>query len=434
MIRFPRRLLLYLGLSIGAIFGTILTLTIQRGYFLPGRPVWYGDKAVIHILIAEKKKGLFFGMILFLTLGMFFDAARAAEAGKDTTEAETEAETETASLSLNKSSIVMLAGKTYRLRATSVNLPSAIKWRSSDKTVAKVDGTGKVKAKAVGTAIIRAKAGKYKTTCRVTVIQASLNKTRLSLGRGKSKKLKLSGTDVGVTWKSSDPEIVSVNAAGKVKAKKEGTAKIYAGVGVNRLTCQVTVTRDRWDRLLDEYQDDAKTNQLVFVKYTGGSDATVQMYVKSGKKWKRIVNCSAYVGKNGIDKARQGDMRTPTGTFSLTQAYGIKDDPGAKLPYVKVDENLYWCADENYYNQLIDIREKPHSCSGEHLIDYAPNYYYGMFLDYNKENEYKKGAAIFLHCTGPKVYTAGCIAVSQANMIKIIQNAGDGAKICIYPA
>lgn len=197
--------------------------------------------------------------------------------------------------------------------------------------------------------------------------------------------------------------------------------------------CRVTVSGDRWDQLLEKYRDDTETNQLVFVRYTGGSNATVQMYTKSGKKWKRILNCEGYVGSNGIGKTEEGDKKTPTGTFNLTQAFGIEDDPGAGTSYVKVNEYLYWCGDQPYYNRLVDIREHPHICHGEHLIDYAPHYNYGMFLDYNKKCTYGKGSAIFLHCTGSNPYTAGCIAVSQEDMIKIIKKAKKGTKICIYP-
>lgn len=195
---------------------------------------------------------------------------------------------------------------------------------------------------------------------------------------------------------------------------------------------KITVMKDKWGQLLDKYRADESTNQLVFVKYTGGSSARVEMYQKSGTSWDCILDCSGYVGQNGIDKQIEGDRKTPTGTFNLTSAFGIRKDPGAKMPYVRVNKYLYWCGDAQYYNRLIDVREKPHVCSGEHLIDYVPHYYYGMFLDYNKECTYKKGSAIFLHCTGSNPYTGGCIAVSQADMIKIIQNAEPGAKICIY--
>ena len=66
------------------------------------------------------------------------------------------------------------------------------------------------------------------------------------------------------------------------------------------------------------------------------------------------------------------------------------------------------------------------------MIDYIPQYNYGMVLDYNSACTYGAGSAIFLHCKGTGSYTAGCIAVSQKNMIKILNNAEQGAKICIY--
>lgn len=336
-------------------------------------------------------------------------------------------------LRLNKTSVVMIRGTSCSLKASGADPSLQLRWGSSDRSVAVVDSSGKVTAKAAGSARIIVKAGDLRTTCKVKVIDAELSARSVSLVKGRTDRLKVSGTSRKVTWKSSNSRIVAVNSSGKIRAKRTGTAVIYARIGVSRLSCRVTVTYDRWDRLRDKYRDDDETNQLVLVRYQGGSRANVQMYRKSGRKWKRILDCQGYVGSNGIDKVREGDRRTPTGTFTLTQAFGIKDDPGAKVPYVKVNSNLYWCADSVRYNQLIDITKLPHTCVGEHLIDYVPNYNYGMFLDFNKDCTVGKGAAIFLHCTGYNAYTAGCIAVSQTDMIKIIQNAEKGAKICIYP-
>lgn len=368
------------------------------------------------------RPGLFFCLLLVLLLGS------ACAAGAE------ESASGGSSPRLSKTSILMIRGKSYRLKISGNETSAKVKWRSANKKVATVSSTGKVKAKAAGKTKITAKVGGVKLRCKVTVVSASLNLKKVSLEIGKTKKLKVSGTSRKATWKSSDPQVVTVNRAGKIKARKAGTATISATIGVSKLKCKVTVGGDRWDQLLEQYRDDAKTNQLVFVRYTGGSSAKVQMYQKSGRKWKRIVNCSGYVGSNGIGKTKEGDKKTPTGTFNLTQAFGIKADPGAGTSYVQINQYLYWCGDQPYYNQLIDIRNHPHTCRGEHLIDYTPQYYYGMFLDYNKDCVYGKGSAIFLHCTGSNPYTAGCIAVSQENMIKIIQNAKSGAKICIYPA
>ena len=102
------------------------------------------------------------------------------------------------------------------------------------------------------------------------------------------------------------------------------------------------------------------------------------------------------------------------------------------MPYVRVNQYLYWCGDSYMYNRLVDIRKHPHKCAGEHLIDYTQCYAYGMFLDYNSTNTPGKGSAIFLHCKGSSGYTAGCVAVSRQNMIEILRQVTDGARICIY--
>ena len=55
------------------------------------------------------------------------------------------------------------------------------------------------------------------------------------------------------------------------------------------------------------YQNDGGVNQLLFVQYTGGSRADVLLYVKESGTWKCILTCDGEVGKNGIDKVKEGD-------------------------------------------------------------------------------------------------------------------------------
>ena len=336
-------------------------------------------------------------------------------------------------LKMKTTSLVMIGDSSHKLKLSKTNITGQVVWKSSNPKIATVNSKGKVKAKKKGKVTITAEADGCLATCKIKVITAQLSAADLTLNRGKSKTLKVIGTSKKVTWKSSDPTVATVSSKGKVKAKKKGTAKITAAIGASTLTCKVTVNTTKWDDILDSYQNDDSINQLLFVKYTGGSKAKVILYNKDNGKWKKILSCSGEVGKNGIDKQREGDKKTPTGIFNLTHGFGIKKNPGTKVPYVKVNSNLYWCGDQNYYNQLIDITEKPHHCTGEHLIDYTQCYAYGMFLDYNKECTLGKGSAIFLHCKGNSGYTAGCVAVSQENMIKILRSVEPGAKICIYP-
>ena len=73
---------------------------------------------------------------------------------------------------LNKSSLTLDEGKTYRLKATvspSNATNKTVKWTSSKKSVATVDSKGNVKAVAPGKATITAKSGSKSAKCTVTV-------------------------------------------------------------------------------------------------------------------------------------------------------------------------------------------------------------------------------------------------------------------------
>ena len=188
-----------------------------------------------------------------------------------------------------------------------------------------------------------------------------------------------------------------------------------------------------WEELFEKYKNDAGVSNLIFVKYTGGTTANVYLYHKNNGSWSRVVSCSGYVGRNGIDKVKEGDGKTPTGTYSLTGALGIKNKPTTSLPYTKITSTMYWCADQNYYNQLVDVAAHPHSCKGEHLINYSGYYNYVITYAYNASYTYGKGSALFFHCTANgSTKTAGCVAISEANVLKIMKYVGVGDKICIY--
>ena len=238
--------------------------------------------------------------------------------------------------------------------------------------------------------------------------------------------------------------MVSIKAEAK-KNVKDYSKKIY--------------NKTRWQTIQKDYLS-SETDRLIFVKYKNGSKATVEMWKKISKKveisskdnavdivtdetvnyslektWKRIMSCNAYVGKNGINKVRQGDCKTPVGIYNITMAFGRRKSPGtAGISYTKLNKYHYWSAEKATYNTFIDVRKLGRKqMSGEHLINYNPWYNYSLALDYNKKCTYLKGSAIFLHCTGRgRTYTAGCIAVSEKNMKKIVKNTTKHTKICIY--
>lgn len=196
-------------------------------------------------------------------------------------------------------------------------------------------------------------------------------------------------------------------------------------------------TSVKWERLLKAYQNDNSTDCLIFVKYKENSRAQLELYKKERTKgedhWRMLLSCGAFTGKNGLDKREEGDGKTPTGTFLITEAFGIKDDPGTALSYTKVNEYHYWSEEEETYNQLIDVRKLgKKKIKGEHLTAYAPAYHYALVIGYNTEGIYKKGSAIFLHGKTDKSYTAGCVAISEANMKRVLKNVTEHTRICIY--
>lgn len=174
------------------------------------------------------------------------------------------------------------------------------------------------------------------------------------------------------------------------------------------------------------------------IKCTHDYFAELTIYEAIGEKYVAIFNCPAVIGKNGPGKQAEGDTKTPLGTWTIGKAYGIKDDPGALLPYTKVTEDMYWCATGNHgtkYNQLIYRSEEPEEDykEDEHLIDYPGVYNYFIDLGYNKSCAPYAGNAIFLHVWRAEDHpTGGCVAVSEENIITILKMVPSGTTVTIY--
>lgn len=121
-------------------------------------------------------------------------------------------------------------------------------WNSSDESVAYYkDGT--IYAAGAGTAKITASVGSVSAACDVRVVidgGITITPNRVSLETGNSKQLTANATGdlkgQKITWRSSNPAVASVDAAGKVRANKEGSAEITAEALGVKAACQVTVT------------------------------------------------------------------------------------------------------------------------------------------------------------------------------------------------
>lgn len=138
---------------------------------------------------------------------------------------------------LSDSSLVLELGhyKTLKVSGTS----SKVTWSTSNSWIADVTSSGKVTAKAAGTATITAKVNGKKLTCKVTVLRQK-NKN-LTLKPKDSFNLKIEGTSSKISWNSSNPSVAKVDANGKVTAVAVGTATINATVSGKTISSQVNV-------------------------------------------------------------------------------------------------------------------------------------------------------------------------------------------------
>ena len=183
---------------------------------------------------------------------------------------------------------------------------------------------------------------------------------------------------------------------------------------------------------------DAKNvEQMVVVAAVGQTTAWISMHERNTSgDWQQIMTTPGFIGKNGLGKEREGDNKTPVGTFRFDYAFGIAPDPGCVIPYVQIDANHYWSGDWNYkYNQFVDVRHAPRNfnkSNSEHLIDYNSHYVYCLNMGYNSACTPGKGSALFMHCFGPvKPWTGGCVALPEAKMRFVMQHVKHGCTCVI---
>lgn len=186
---------------------------------------------------------------------------------------------------------------------------------------------------------------------------------------------------------------------------------------------------------LDELEVSTYTSQLIIVAVSK-EEAVLSFYEKNEEgKWIEILSTPAVIGKNGIGKTKEGDMKTPVGEFHFTKAFGILESPEMKIDYIQVDENHYWVDDANskYYNQFVTIKDvEPDWTSAEHICEYGELYHYVLATNYNEEGVAGLGSAVFLHCTSEKTkYTAGCVAISEEDMLQIMKRVEEKCVLII---
>lgn len=163
--------------------------------------------------------------------------------------------------------------------------------------------------------------------------------------------------------------------------------------------------------------------------------------------WHQVIRTQrAYLGVHGLTsprRRRQGDHRTPEGTYRLTFAFGYRKNPGARLPYKRLDHNDYWAGDSrdprtyNLFQGRHPAGARWRRSQAEHLIAMRPAYRYAINIDWNrprgvhrtgdgqriasKPAHTRRGYAIFLHTFNGHGATLGCVAMSPRQLARILR-------------
>lgn len=150
-------------------------------------------------------------------------------------------------VSLNKTTLSLYRGQTYRLSAkVSSNLTP--KWKTNKKSVATVDEKGTVTAVKHGTALISATIDGVTKTCTVIVNSPTieLSTTTLSLVVDQTTTLYATVSSGNAPiWSCSNSNVLEVTKDGKITALKKGTAYVYASEDGTKVKCKVVVTEPK---------------------------------------------------------------------------------------------------------------------------------------------------------------------------------------------
>ena len=143
------------------------------------------------------------------------------------------------------------------------------------------------------------------------------------------------------------------------------------------------------------------------------------------------------VGKKGLtSNKKEGDKKTPKGTFKIENLYFRKDrlkKPLTLLKCIEIKKSMGWCDDIRFpkkYNKLIKIDEK---ISHEKLMRKDHKYNYLIPIKYNfKKTVTGLGSCIFIHLTKDYKPTAGCIALKEKDFLIMLKIIKKNSYIKIY--
>ena len=166
--------------------------------------------------------------------------------------------------------------------------------------------------------------------------------------------------------------------------------------------------------------------QLITVKAAsyGTTYATLRGYRLSGGHWVQVFGpWTARVGYNGVARPgakREGDGRTPSGTYGLSFFFGVQPSPGVYFSYRHAYSYDYWDDDpaSPRYNEW--VVGKANAGRNPEPMHNVPPYNYAAVIAYNIARVPGLGSAIFLH-VGTGGATAGCVSLPASQLVQVLR-------------
>jgi L,D-peptidoglycan transpeptidase YkuD (ErfK/YbiS/YcfS/YnhG family) len=174
--------------------------------------------------------------------------------------------------------------------------------------------------------------------------------------------------------------------------------------------------------------------QVVSVVGVGDSKANLDIYQRTAAGWQPVAAAiPAHIGSAGMTAhSKDGYPATPMGVYSLDYAFGTAPNPGGGLKYVQVGPDHWWSSGPGPTYNTMQVCKKDQctfdTADSENLD--IPQYKHAVVMGVNKARKPGDGGAFFFHTTdgGP---TAGCVAIDDDTLVKVIQWLRPGAVIAI---
>lgn len=161
-------------------------------------------------------------------------------------------------------------------------------------------------------------------------------------------------------------------------------------------------------------------------------DGKLYIFDKRGSRWVQVFSATARFGFNGLSDGqtrREGTRTTPTGIWWMGPfGFGWHASPpsGTRMPYRQATASSWWSYQRDpTYNTWV---ESSSHVDGEHLASVRVQYEYALSTGYNAPPNQRvigRGSAIFLHIFDPpdyhEGYSAGCVAVSRDDIIRVFR-------------